>query len=127
MMQAQLKFPGYSSPHKCIYTGSISVITMKSGVPRRSFHPGKPWSNTAHHPGPVQGPSWAVMETSGFFSPGTDCSETQTICASPATEKSKCHSLSPCPATSDLMGSSLFSGQSTVDAWVAGYPELQDT
>lgn len=49
------------------------------------------------------------------------------LSASPATVKSKCHSLSPCPATSDLMGSSLFSGQSTVGAWVAGYPDLQDT
>lgn len=35
------------------------------------------------------------------------------------------HSPSLHPAVLDLMGPPLFSGQSMVDVWVAGYPELQ--
>ena len=37
------------------------------------------------------------------------------------------HSPSVHPAFLDLVGPSQFSGQSMVDAWVAGYPEMQDT
>lgn len=119
MMQAQLKFPGYSSPTNIIYTGSISVITMQIRVPRRSFRR-KPWSNTAHH----LVSSGAILGCDGdqwlLFS-GTDCSETQTICASPATERSLSVTLFLLVQPQTSMGSSLFSGQSAVDAWVAGY------
>lgn len=93
MIQAQLRFPSCNPPTtQHIYAGSIGVITRKLGSPGRGFHPGQPC--TARCPGPVKGPCWAVMETAGFSAPGSDCSETLPLCASPATGKSKLFSFS---------------------------------
>lgn len=118
LMQVQLKFPGWKSPpHTCV--GALEVITMLSGSIGRGCHPSAAVHSTLTLA--RQGQSWAGMETAGFFSPGTDCSATRRICASPATGTPVVVFL--CPAILDLMGPFQFSVLSMVGAWVAGYPD----
>lgn len=126
LMQVQLKFPGCKPPpthtHLCWSSrGDYHVVRLTwQRLPSqrsRAQHTDLGQARTLAR----QGQPWAGMETAGFFSPGTDCSATRRICASPATETPVAVFL--CPAILDLMGPFQFSVLSMVWAWVAGYPD----